>query len=163
MPDPPFPAGPAATVALVGEDDVADLLPLLRAYCDFYRTAPADDELRALADALVADPVHEGVQLLARGPGGGALGFATVFWTWSTTRAARIGVMNDLYVTPGARGRGIAELLIAACVDRCAGRGASTLEWQTAPDNRRAQAVYDRVGGRRETWIDYSLPVPGAR
>jgi RimJ/RimL family protein N-acetyltransferase len=31
------------------------------------------------------------------------------------------------------------------------------LEWQTALDNHRAQAVYDRVGGKREQWYDYSL------
>jgi len=37
--------------------------------------------------------------------------------------------------------------------------GASTLAWQTALDNTRAQAVYDRVGGRRSQWLDYSLDV----
>jgi hypothetical protein len=32
------------------------------------------------------------------------------------------------------------------------------LEWQTALDNLRAQAVYERVGGQRSQWVDYSLP-----
>jgi hypothetical protein len=41
----------AVTVARVGDDDLTDLLPLLRAYCDFYRVAPSDDDLVArLAD-----------------------------------------------------------------------------------------------------------------
>ena len=31
------------------------------------------------------------------------------------------------------------------------------LRWQTAKDNYRAQRVYERVGGRRQEWIDYSL------
>jgi RimJ/RimL family protein N-acetyltransferase len=30
--------------------------------------------------------------------------------------------------------------------------------WQTARDNQRAQALYDRIGARREEWLDYSLP-----
>jgi RimJ/RimL family protein N-acetyltransferase len=31
------------------------------------------------------------------------------------------------------------------------------LEWMTAPDNDRAQAVYERVGGVREPWLIYTL------
>ena len=69
--------------------------------------------------------------------------------------------MNDLFVRPQSRGEGIAEALIAACVECCRERGAISLGWQTAPDNKRAQAVYDRVGGEREQWLDYSLPVEG--
>jgi GNAT superfamily N-acetyltransferase len=140
--------------------DLPDLLSLMRAYCDFYRVAPSDRALLALSEALIADPEHEGVQLIARGQGGGPVGFATIFWSWSTTAASHIGIMHDLYVTPGARGLGLAERLIAACVERCAQRGASSLEWQTAPENLRAQAVYDRVGGVREAWINYAVTVP---
>jgi hypothetical protein len=33
------------------------------------------------------------------------------------------------------------------------------LAWQTALDNHRAQAVYERVGGQRSQWLDYDLPV----
>jgi GNAT superfamily N-acetyltransferase len=65
--------------------------------------------------------------------------------------------MNDLYVAPEARGSGLAERLIAACVERCSSRGASRLEWQTGPGNLRAQAVYDRVRGEREPWVVYTL------
>lgn len=99
------------------------------------------------------------MQLLARDDAGTAVGFATVYWSWQTLSAARLGVMNDLFVAPDARGRGVAEALIAACRDACAALGASTLVWQTALDNTRAQAVYDRVGGRRSQWLDYSLDV----
>ncbi len=145
-------------VTPVAEADLDDLLALMRAYCDFYRVAPSDEALRALALALLADPQREGVQLIAR-EGGGAVGFATLYWSWSTAAAARIGVMNDLYVVPEARGSSVAERLIEACVGRCAAHGAVALEWQTAPDNTRAQAVYARVGARREDWLTYSLPV----
>jgi GNAT superfamily N-acetyltransferase len=148
------------SIAVVGEADLDDLLPLLRGYLDFYEVAPPDADVLALSRALIADPRREGLQLLARDDAtGDAVGFASVFWTWATTRAARIGVMNDLFVAPGARGGGIADALIAACVERCAEHGAVALEWQTALDNHRAQAVYDRVGGERSQWLDYQLPV----
>jgi GNAT superfamily N-acetyltransferase len=147
------------SITRVGRDDLDELLPLARAYCDFYEASPSDEELMGLSRALIEDPECEGLQLIARDEGGHAAGFATIYWSWSTTDAARIGVMNDLFVAAPARGRGLAEALIEACRAECRRRGARRLGWQTAPDNTRAQAVYDRVGGNREQWVDYWLAV----
>ena len=146
------------TIARATAADLPELLPLMRAYCDFYEVAPSEDALRALAEALIADPEREGVQLVAR-EDGRAVGFATIFWSWATTIAGRIGVMNDLFVAPEARGSGAAEALIRACLDECRQHGAAELTWQTAQDNARAQRVYDRVGATRSEWLDYSLNV----
>ena len=143
----------------VTEADLPQLLPLARAYCDFYAVDPPDEALLALSRALIADPELEGLQLLARDGEGRPVGFATIFWSWSTLSASRIGVMNDLFVAPEGRGSGVADALIRACLERCRQRGAHSLEWSTAYDNHRAQAVYDRVGGKRAEWLDYSLDV----
>ena len=148
-----------ASIARVGSGDLDELLPLMRGYCDFYEASPSDDALTALSTALIDDPDREGLQLIARDPDGNAVGFATVYWTWSTLDAARIGVMNDLFVTPEARGLRLGEALIAACAERCRAHGAASLTWQTALDNERAQALYDRIGARRSQWLDYDLPV----
>jgi GNAT superfamily N-acetyltransferase len=145
-------------VSRVGETDLRELLPLMRGYCDFYEVAPTDEKLLALSRALLADPERDGVQLLAR-RGGEAIGFATVYWSWATTIASRIGVMNDLFVASDARGSGAAEQLIGACIDECKRHGAAELTWQTATDNERAQRVYERVGAQRSQWVDYSLSV----
>jgi len=145
-------------ITRVGEGDLPELLPLLRGYCDFYEVSPSDDELLGLSRALIADPERDGVQLLAR-TGGEAVGFATIYWSWATTIAARIGVMNDLFVAPAARGSGAAAQLIEACVAECRRHGAAELTWQTAPDNERAQRLYDRVGATRSQWVDYSVSV----
>jgi GNAT superfamily N-acetyltransferase len=144
-------------IAPVTEAELPDLMPLMRAYCDFYEVAPADHDLLSMSRALIADPDREGVQLIARDSSGAAVGFATVFWSWSTLSGARIGVMNDLFVTPAARGSGVAPALIDACLERARQHGAGSLTWQTARDNTRAQALYERVGARRDEWIDYSL------
>lgn len=149
-------------IATVTETDLPELLPLMRGYCDFYEVAPSDDALLAMARVLIEDP-SQGVQLLARDDAGRAVGFATIFWTWSTLTAARLGVMNDLFVADDARGGGFADALIAACAERCREHGATELIWQTATDNTRAQALYDRIGATRDDrWLDYSLPVEPA-
>jgi GNAT superfamily N-acetyltransferase len=147
-------------IATVAEADLLELLPLMRGYCDFYEVDPSDDDLLAMSRALIADPDREGTQLIARDDEGRASGFATIFWTWTTLSAARIGVMNDLFVTERARGTGVAEALIAACAEECREYGAVSLDWTTARDNHRAQRLYERVGAKRdERWVDYSLDV----
>ncbi len=147
-------------IAIVTEDDLPDLLPLMRGYCDFYEVAPADDALLEMSRVLIGDPERQGVQLIARDDGGRAVGFATIFWTWSTLSADRLAVMNDLFVSEDARGGGVADALIAACTDQCRERGVPELAWQTAKTNLRAQAVYERVGATRdERWLDYSVGV----
>ncbi len=151
-------------IATVTEADLDELLPLMRGYCEFYEVAPSDEELLAMSRKLISNPGLEGVQLIARDDDGTAVGFATIFWTWQTLSASRLGVMNDLFVAEGARGGGHADALIAECAERCRAHNATDLAWQTARTNLRAQAVYDRVGATRDDrWLDYSLTVePGA-
>jgi len=146
------------TIERVTTEDLLELLPLMRGDCDFYAVSPSDDDRLAMSRALIDDPEKEGVQFIARDDAGRAVGFATLFWTWATSDAARLGVMNDLFVSPDARGGGYADALIERCRSECGRRGATRLAWQTALDNERAQAVYERVGGHREQWLDYWLP-----
>jgi ribosomal protein S18 acetylase RimI-like enzyme len=145
-------------IETVEEADLAELLPLMRAYCDFYEVSPSDQRLEALARALIADPDREGLQLIARDDDGTPLGFATIFWTWQTLNAARAGVMNDLFVDPEARGRGIGRALIEECRRRCREHGAEELVWETAPDNETAQRLYRAFDAVEQHWLSFSLP-----
>ncbi len=146
----------------VTEADIDALLPLMRRYCEFYEAAPGSGPLIAMARALIADPQHLGLQLLARDEAGAAAGFATLFWTWDTLIAAEIAVMNDLYVVPANRGSGLGRALIGACAERCRARKVKRMDWQTAPENARAQRLYDSLEGEREDAVVYSLTLaPG--
>ena len=147
----------AHRIALAGSDDLDDLLPLMRSYCDFYEVAPGDEALLAMSRELIADPLRWGIQLIAHDQAGRAVGFATVFWSWQTLNAAPAAVMNDLYVAPDSRGTGLAEALIEACAERARDHGAPELVWQTALGNHRAQAVYERIGAQESRWLDYTM------
>lgn len=144
------------TIAPVGVTDLPVLLPMMRAYCDFYEVDPRDDRLIALSRALIDSP-GEGVQLLARDIESAPLGFATVYWTWQTLDAGRVGVMNDLFVVPEARGRGVGRKLIEHCRGLCRKRGAGKLVWETAPDNETAQRLYESTGATPSTWLAYEI------
>jgi len=145
------------TITTVGSSDVPDLMPMLRAYCDFYQVDPSDDRLRVLVAALIDDP-SEGLQLIARDSDNGTpLGFATIYWTWQTLYAARVGVLNDLFVVPASRGTGTGRALIERCRELCRERGAEKLVWETAPHNATAQRLYDGIGSEKSTWLTYEL------
>ena len=144
------------TITTVGTADVPDLIPMLRAYCDFYRVTPSDERLRALVTALIDNP-SEGLQLIARDNDGTPLGFATIYWTWQTLYAARVGVLNDLFVIPASRGSGAGRALIERCRELCRERGAEKLVWETALDNTTAQRLYDGIGAEKSTWLTYEL------
>lgn len=144
------------TITVVGESDLPALMPLMRGYCDFYRVDPTDADLTAMMRALITDP-REGLQLIARDGAGATVGFATVFWTWQTLYAARVGVLNDLFVTERARGTGAGRALIDRCLQLCREHGAQKLVWETAPDNVTAQRLYDGIGAEKSSWLTYEL------
>jgi GNAT superfamily N-acetyltransferase len=140
------------------EADLPALIPLLRGYCDFYEANPSGEGLERMARALIAAPEREGFLLVATdGDRDGVIGFAACGWKWSSLRGARIVVLEDLFVAERARGRGHADALIEATAEIARRHDAPALTWLTAPDNRRAQAVYERVGGRSDPFLEYEL------
>ena len=150
----------AVSVRPVTAADLTDLLPLMRAYCAFYESDPADADLRAMATAFL-DEGSGGTQLIARDGSGQAIGHATVLWSWDTTLGRRLAVMEDLFVAEAARGRGVGAALIEACRQLASDQGRSWLAWETAPDNETAQRLYDGLADRAGTWLAYRLPTDG--
>src|SRR5215210_851961 len=70
-------------------DDVADVLPLMRAYCDFYESNPTDGGLDAMVRDVIKRPEDEAFLLVAE-DGDEIVGFAACQWKWSSLRGARI-------------------------------------------------------------------------
>ena len=150
------------TVAVATEADLADLAPSMLAYARFYREDPSVEDLAAMARAFLASGV--GTQLIARDADGRPAGHATVLWSWDTTLGLPLAVMEDLFVHASSRSMGAGRALLEGCRSLAADRGCRWLQWQTAPDNARAQRLYDSLGGDRSEWFTYRLPtgVPSA-
>jgi GNAT superfamily N-acetyltransferase len=142
-------------------EDRPQLLELIKGYFAFYRTPfPAVSKIETLLDLLDRDPAH-GVQLVAE-EGGRLQGFASLYACLDTLVADRILVMNDLFVDPILRNRGVGAALFDASLAYATAHGYARLDWVTAADNQDAQRFYDRHGGRRGPWISYSV-TPGDR
>lgn len=139
------------------EADLAALLPLLRGYCDFYESNPSDQGLERMARAVTAAPEDQAFLLVAATDDDEVVGFAACSWKWSSLRGARVVYLEDLFVAEPARGSGHAHELITAVAEVARRHGAPVVEWLTATDNHRAQAVYNRVGAHSQPFLEYEL------
>jgi GNAT superfamily N-acetyltransferase len=143
-------------VGPLAESDIEAALPLFAGYQRFYQAEPDEQRNRAFFRRFL-EPSDEGL-LLGAWENGELLGFATIYWTHSSTRAADIALMNDLFVAERGRGRRIGERLIEACIEAAKARGLAHLEWFTATDNHTAQRLYDRIpGAHRSGWYAYEV------
>ena len=137
------------------ETDLETALPLFAGYQRFYRAEPDDVRNRSFFRRFL-QPSDDG-QLLGAWVDGELVGFATLYWTFSSTAAAEIVLMNDLFVQPGLRGKGVGRALIEASARVARERGAHHLEWLTATDNHAAQGLYDRMGASQSAWFGYEI------
>ena len=133
------------------EADLEALAPLLRGYTDFYESNPTDDGARG--DGARRDRRARGAGLPARRHRRRrreVVGFALNQWKWSSLRGAPGGGHGR-----PVRRRGRPRRRPRRRPDRGRRRGrppprgADRSSWFTMPDNKRAHAVYDRVGGTR--------------
>ena len=151
---------PAVTIKPATHDDLDDAVPLFAGYQRFYAGEARDDvHNRAFLTRFLA-PSNDGLLLLARDEDTGEpLGFANLYWTFSSVEAVKHALMNDLFVADGARGRNVGHALIEAAGRAAAERGLHRMSWQTALDNRRAQRLYERFDGERTVWFEYEIEV----
>jgi GNAT superfamily N-acetyltransferase len=145
-----------ALIKPLGEDDYERVLPLIAGYQRFYEAEPDEARNRAFFRRFLA-PSDDGL-LLGAWVGEELVGFATLYWTFSSTNAAEAALMNDLFVAEGHRGSGVGLALIEASVRAARDRGMRHLEWLTHIDNREAQRLYERTGAERSAWFGYEIP-----
>jgi GNAT superfamily N-acetyltransferase len=140
----------------VRQEELDHVLPLIAGYQTFYGAKPNTERNRRFF-ARFLHPSDEGL-LLGAWVDGELVGFANLYWFFSSTKAEETVLMNDLFVQDGLRGKGIGRALIQSALDETRRRGAAHLEWFTAPDNARAQRLYDSVpGAGRSIWYAYEI------
>lgn len=130
-----------------GLDDLEAATRLFTGYLRFYRRqTPASEARTFIAQRLEQ---RDSVFLLAE-DGGEGLGFTQLYPAFASLSLAPSWILNDLYVEPEARGRGVGEALMRAARELALGNGAAELMLQTARDNATAQKLYERLGWQRD-------------
>jgi GNAT superfamily N-acetyltransferase len=89
---------------------------------------------------------------------GESLGFALFFHTFSTFLALPGIYLEDLFVIPERRGRGVGRALLERLAQIALERGCGRLEWAVLNWNQDAIAFYERLGARPNSeWTVYRL------
>jgi GNAT superfamily N-acetyltransferase len=69
--------------------------------------------------------------------------------------------LEDLYVRPGFRRRGLARMLLSALARECLDNGYTRMSWAVLDWNADAIALYEAIGGRaQQEWISYRVSGP---
>lgn len=127
--------------------DIEDLVGLFDLYRQFYGRHGDPDAARAF---LLARMNHGESTLFIACEGRQAAGFAQLYPAFSSVAMARTFILNDLFVHPEARRKGVARGLLAAAEDYGKAQGAVRLTLSTATGNLEAQALYVAAGWRRD-------------
>ncbi|MHA4809514.1 N-acetyltransferase family protein [Flavitalea flava] len=89
------------------------------------------------------------------------VGFTQLYPNYSSIRAVKNWILNDLFVDTGYRKRNIGTALIRRVLDFAREQGAQSVELTTATDNFIAQGIYERIGFRQQLpdndFINYSF------
>jgi GNAT superfamily N-acetyltransferase len=138
-------------------EDLPVILALIRGLADYERLA---HEVVATEEALretLFGPNPRAEVVLARQDGAPA-GFALWFHNYSTFLAKPGLYLEDLFVLPEFRGRGIGRRLLAHLAAVAVARGCGRMEWSVLDWNAPAIAFYERLGARRmDEWTVYRL------
>lgn len=143
------------TVRHLLPDDAAAWRPLYRGYASFYKREMTEAILDQTWEWL-NDPAHPLEGLVANGEDGALLGFGHFRAQPKPLLGIYAGFLDDLFVDPSQRSRGVARQLIAKLCDIARTRGWSSVRWITAADNASARRLYDDVAVATK-WVTYEI------
>ena len=141
--------------------DIEPFLDLVDGLADYERLPRPETAARErLAQDALSDPPRFSV--LLADVDGQVVGYAVYFFTYSTFLARPSLYLEDLFVTPAARGTGAGIGLFRACAAEAVRNDCGRMEWQVLSWNTPSIEFYRRLGARRlEDWHGYRLDQAG--
>lgn len=132
--------------------DVADVLRLVRGLAEYERLLHEVVMTEADLHAALFGPAPRACAVLAEADGA-AVGLALWYYTFSTFRGRPDIFLEDLFVTPAHRGRGIGLALLRHLAQRAITEDCRRVEWRVLKWNQPAIDFYHRIGARpMEDW-----------
>lgn len=136
------------TVRPLAIGDKSRWTELFRGYIAFYEAAVPDRQIELTWSRLIAGAPDFHLALIAADDADYPLGLAHVLFHRSTWSPAWYCYLEDLFVDPAARARGIGQKLIQATYAEADRRGATRTYWTTQEFNYRARGLYDKLAGK---------------
>jgi len=122
---------------------------LLRLVSDCHRESriPLDEDARRAALLPLLEGSPHGAVYLA-GPVRAPIGHVVVSFGWSVAGGGLGGIIDEIYVRPGVRGRGIGTELLQSLPKTLARAGVRAIHLEIGDDDARARRLGERAGFR---------------
>jgi GNAT superfamily N-acetyltransferase len=140
-------------------DDAPALIRLVMALAEFEKLTPPDGaaQQRLVEHGFGERPRFE-TWLAFFDPVREPVGYALIFETYSSFLARPSLYLEDIFVLPEHRGRGIGSVLLRHCIRLAQERGCGRMEWTCLDWNTKAQGMYENLGAERlSQWLLYRL------
>jgi ribosomal protein S18 acetylase RimI-like enzyme len=128
----------------------SDLEALARLFDDYRQFYGCSSDVPAARKYLLERFTNEESVLFIALEGERSVGFAQLYPSFSSLSLARIFILNDLYVSPEGRRKGVGTQLLHAVDQYAKERGAVRLTLSTAATNLPAQALYRSEGWKKD-------------
>lgn len=132
----------ALSLRPAGRDELPALMDMLTHFYAEDRIPLDGPRVRRGLDQLMAD-ASLGAVLFAEAQGI-RVGYLVLGWCFSIEQGGRHVLIDELYLEPSARGRGLGAALLAAACDWARARGAEVVRLEVNRHNPRAKALYLR-------------------
>ena len=133
------------TIAPATPDDVPLILSMVRELAEYERLGHEVTATDALLRGALFGPTPIAHAAIAR-EGAAAVGFALYFFNFSTFLAKPGLYLEDLFVRPAWRRRGLGRLLLVYLAGIAVERGCGRMEWSVLNWNETALRVYRAIG-----------------
>lgn len=125
--------------------DKPEWLKLFRGYIEFYKSTVPDDVIERTWLRLLEGASDFHKCLVAVGDDDRAIGIAHILFHRSTWSSSHYCYLEDLFVEPTLRAKGVGRTLIDAVYREADARGCTRTYWVTQEFNYRARGLYDQV------------------
>ena len=137
--------------------DRDDWEQLYRAYAEFYEV-PMNEEILESVWSWIFDGQNQFYALIARDSSGNPLGLMHYRAMPSPLRGKVVGFLDDLYIKPESRGKGVVEELYKALNESAYNKNWPFIRWITAENNYRGRSVYDKISEKTQ-WVTYQMTI----
>ncbi|MBT8408930.1 MAG: GNAT family N-acetyltransferase [Alphaproteobacteria bacterium] len=132
----------SAALHIAGPADLAALLPLVAAYHAHAGIEADDDHRRAALEPLLEGSPLGVVYLI--GPRRAPIGYIAITFGWSIELGGMDGFIDEFFIRPGVRGRGVGSEVLEALLPRLEEAGVKALHLEA----RAGDTVLERLYGR---------------
>lgn len=131
---------------MIRRAQIADLPQLAQLFDDYRVFYRKDSDLSAANDFIKERMLAEESVIFVHESGSDITGFTQLYPIFSSTRMRRIWLLNDLFIKPEFRGKGISKELIEAAKEHSRQTNASGLLLETEQANKIGNRLYPSLG-----------------